>query len=752
MRKSIIVSRRLALFLVCAFMGVAQAMADDVATIGTTGYATLSAALSAATSGQTITITATTCTLDADATLQSGVTLDVPSGKTLLIPFDVSGTCYTTNPDAVYLSSYSAPSAYRTLTMKTNSVMKVEGNVSVSAKMISASGSQPAAGGVYDKYGHIKMEEGSIITLTGSANLYAWGYISGDGKVIAQAGTTVYEGFQINDFQGGSAISSMGNKVFPFSQYYVQNIEASLTLECGAQEKVLSNLYVGLFRKSPTSTGLIDFVGTTSGLFQLESGSKLTKRYNADKDKMEYTLEGNAFLSSISFNFSTSIFGMKTVNSSSYVLPITNNMDITVKGGKLTVNQDIEILPGVQVEIEEDAEVNVASWKNCYIYDKEEWQQYAMNNAVINPISYTVANGTTTKRTAGGLEDTKITVKGTLSADGSLYTTSSGANICCEGGAGKVVMNTIPKDGETTHQYKRNGTSVTDDEVTVNSAWLNTGETDAEGNPVYVKTGESGNGTGTYSCVKTENGTTTWTKTPESVTLYTLTLDQTSVTAPESQNGAVNVSYARQFNQGWNSLVLPMAVTATELGEKGITSAVEYNGSESDGNMVTLKFTVVTELEANKPYMVYFGTAPSSSENTFNTKSVHPEVTITTEDANTTFDFVGTYVSYAHNGTGNPIKNGDYIVTSTGLKRTVGGNPLNAFRAFFQAKTVEAQEAKVGFNIDGGGLTAIQAIELEGAILGDNHTDGMLYNLSGQRVNGSYKGIVVKNGKKVLVK
>lgn len=751
MRKSIIVSRRLALFLVCAFMSVAQAMADDVATIGSTGYATLSAALSAATSGQTITITATTCVLDADATLNSGVTLDVPSGKTLLIPFDKSGTCYTTSPEAVYNTATTSP--FRTLTMKYGSTMTVEGSVSVSAKMNSAGGSQEGCGRVAGAYGHIKMEEGSIVELTGSANLYAWGYISGDGEVIAKTGTTVYEGFQINDFQGGSfMLSAMwlhGNsKVFPFNQYYIQNIEASLTIEYGATEKVLSNVYAN---SQTNSTGSIDFVGSTSGLFLLTSGSKLTKYYNPDTDKMEYVIDGDASLASISIKLQGYNF-----TSSDYVLPITNNMVITQKSGTLSVDHDAALLPGSEVTIEEGAEVKVSSSANLYVYDATEDKSgdkgYGMNNSIINPVNYTAAaNGKPNKRDGSKLEDTKIVVKGTLTAEGNLYTTAHGANICCEGGAGKVVMSKVPSQ-TTTKQYTKSGSTPTEVSITVNSAWLNTGETDAEGNEVYVKTGESGNGTGTYSCVKTEDGTTTWTKTPESVTLYTLTLDQTSATAPTSQNGAVNVSYARQFNQGWNSLVLPMAVTADELTAMGISSAVEYNGSESGGNMVTLKFTVVSSLEANKPYMVYFGTAPSSSESIFNTKSVHPEVTITTENGNTTFDFVGTYVSYAHNGTGNPIKNGDYIVTSTGLKRTVGGNPLNAFRAFFQAKTVEAQEAKVGFNIDGGGLTAIQAIELEDAIFGGNHTDGMLYNLSGQRVNGSYKGIVVKNGKKVLVK
>ena len=37
-------------------------------------------------------------------------------------------------------------------------------------------------------------------------------------------------------------------------------------------------------------------------------------------------------------------------------------------------------------------------------------------------------------------------------------------------------------------------------------------------------------------------------------------------------------------------------------------------------------------------------------------------------------------------------------------------------------------------------------------IKADTNADSPLYNLAGQRVSKSYKGVVIKNGKKVLVK
>ena len=87
------------------------------------------------------------------------------------------------------------------------------------------------------------MADNSSITVKNGGNLYAWGFISGSGSVLAESGATVYEFYQIADFRGGTASSNMGNKVFPFSQYFVQNIEVPLTLNAGANEQVYSGVY-----------------------------------------------------------------------------------------------------------------------------------------------------------------------------------------------------------------------------------------------------------------------------------------------------------------------------------------------------------------------------------------------------------------------------------------------------------------------------------------------------------------------------
>ena len=98
--------------------------------------------------------------------------------------------------------------------MAEGSTITVNGAISIGGRYFAAAGSQQ--GRCVGDYGYIKMESGSHIKVKNGGNLYAWGFVSGDGRITADSGATVYEFYQIADFRGGSASSNMGNKVFPF--------------------------------------------------------------------------------------------------------------------------------------------------------------------------------------------------------------------------------------------------------------------------------------------------------------------------------------------------------------------------------------------------------------------------------------------------------------------------------------------------------------------------------------------------------
>ena len=379
-------------------------------------------------------------TLATDGSIGGSYT--IPIGITLLIPFDEAGTLYTDAPAAIRTAPASKP--FRTLTMSEGSSITVNGAISLGGRYFAAAGSQQ--GRPVGDYGYIKMADNSSITVKNGGNLYAWGFISGSGSVLAESGATVYEFYQIADFRGGSASSGMGNKVFPFSQYFVQNIEVPLTLNAGANEQV----YSGVFAMSKTFTTAINFIGDT-GMFKVESGS-FTKDYDEKTDRLVFTVNGEAALNTLSLTLAS-----MDVNSASYVLPITNNITINIQSGNVTINQDAALLAGVEVNIAEGAGLTVANGKNIYFYDSDEWNS---DNFVWGPCKFksvAYAPGKAYNRSNNDLVDAKMDVNGSVTAIGAIYTTNGGADICSSNGTGKYVQQSILGKETATYQYNANG-------------------------------------------------------------------------------------------------------------------------------------------------------------------------------------------------------------------------------------------------------------------------------------------------------
>lgn len=379
-------------------------------------------------------------TLAADGSISG--TYTIPTGITLLIPFDEAGTLYTDSPAAIRTTPASKP--FRTLTMSEGTSITVNGAISLGGRYFAAAGG--GQGRPVGDYGYIKMADNSSITVKNGGKLYAWGFISGSGSVLAESGATVYEFYQIADFRGGGASSNMHHEVFPFSQYFVQNIEVPLTLNAGANEQV----YSGVYAMSTTYTTPINFIGN-NGMFKVESGS-FTKDYDEKTDRLVFTVNGEAALNTLSLKLA----GIK-VDSASYVLPITNNITINIQSGNVTINQDAALLAGVEVNIAEGAGLTVADGKNIYFYDSDEWNS---DNFVWGPCKFksvAYAPGKAYNRSNNDLVDAKMDVNGSVTAIGAIYTTKGGADICSSNKTGKYVQQGTPGAETATYQYNANG-------------------------------------------------------------------------------------------------------------------------------------------------------------------------------------------------------------------------------------------------------------------------------------------------------
>lgn len=378
--------------------------------------------------------------------IQSGSLLDgeytIPKGITLLIPFDEAGTLYTDTPD--YVNKYEPQSVFKKLTIPSGSSITVNGAISVGGKHFA--GSSGSCCRTSGPYGQIDMAAGSSITLNSGANLYAWGYITGDGEITATSGSIVYEYFQLTDWRGGTATNKMNQnkqKVFPFSQYYVQNIEAALTIQAGAQEIA----HISIEGAGMTKSASINFIGNSKSLFRIYDGT-LTKKYDPKTDRITYTTTGSASLDSLSLKVS-----VYTFDSKDYVLPVNSNMTLEILSGSVAVNSDAALLPGAQITIAQGAELSVSTNKSLYVYERDQWKApyvYGSKESGFVPVPYTP-----TTKGSRTLADAKIDVNGTLTAAGGVYTTQSGADICSSEGTGKFVQQSVPGTAPFTHQVSK---------------------------------------------------------------------------------------------------------------------------------------------------------------------------------------------------------------------------------------------------------------------------------------------------------
>lgn len=422
----------------------------------------------------------------------------IPSNVTLLIPFDEGGTLYKDTPG--YVDTYnSSRSAFRTMTMAPGSSITVNGAISVGGKHTYQMGKQGPSG----PYGQIDMAAGSSITLSSGANLYAWGYITGDGAITAASGSKVYEYFQLRDWRGGNATKSMNDneeKVFPISQYYVQNIESALTIQSGAQESTYLTVHAKVVN---TASAKIDFIGdaNSKSLFKIANGGTLTKKYDPETDRITYTTTGSASLESLTLSVAGYNF-----NSSAYVLPINNNMTLEVLSGSVAVNCDAALLPGAQITIAQGAALNVASDKSLYVYDLTQWKKgYAYNS---NDSGYAPVLYSPTKTGTRTLTNAKIDVNGKLTAIGSVYTTESGANICSSEGTGRFIQQGNPGTNANTYQCTQSGSNVSYVSIPITPAQLK----NADGvNPPYTLTKDAKVGNTFTYCTCQDCGGGKWT-------------------------------------------------------------------------------------------------------------------------------------------------------------------------------------------------------------------------------------------------
>ncbi len=333
--------------------------------------------------------------LKRSGSVYESTTYTIPSGITLFIPNSESYNVLEGDDIVSKDVANEAPYEYLCLEIPSNTILSVAsgGTIYVAGNCLATANT--TTGSVVGPYGHIKLlDDTSTISLESGSILYCYGYITGTGLVNAKSGSNVHEIFQIYDWKGGDNSMSLvdnAQKVFIINQYYVQNIEATLRINQGANDTVHTGITA--LRGLAFAKAAANYIGD-SGVFRISEGY-IERCYDYTIDQIVYTVKGKANLSSISLKLSA--FGINVpLESENYVLPITNNYSINVlSDSEITINQDVCLLPGTQLLIDENALLRFSSNVSLFVYDNDFWygKKYAYQSD-LRTINYSASINT----------------------------------------------------------------------------------------------------------------------------------------------------------------------------------------------------------------------------------------------------------------------------------------------------------------------------------------------------------------------
>ena len=205
--------------------------------------------------------------------------------------------------------------------------------------------------------------------------------------------------------------------------------------------------------------------------------------------------------------------------------------------------------------------------------------------------------------------------------------------------------------------------------------------------------------------------------------------------------GAASTSVVLKRNiaaNKWSTIVLPFDIAASDI--ETVFGAGASVAELTGGTATQMNFTTTltdNKMKANQPYAIKVTSSFTAAA--INSVTIVEEDTPTQHVAN--WDFVGTYTN------GN-IPQDSYFFNSNKLWQAEDDtNTIAPFRAYFTF-TGGAAARNVNFVIDNGGTTGISLTPYPSP----KGEGSEFFNLAGQRVNKSYKGVVIVNGKKVLKK
>ena len=370
-------------------------------------YYTIEDALDVAASGQTIFVLNDTAfaTQEIAGVLYNDVKFrTVETGVTLLLPFNENDTVGHIGAGEDGSDNYKATAAltgtaklYKTLVIPEGIEVIVNGKLIVGAQTgkIDAGQRQNAVSGNY-----CEISLGGTITLN-NATLEVYGYIKGNGEIIAND-STVIENLYLSGWMGGtqSAVRYIGTqnisafdlmdeqtmtiknpKMFPFNQYELRSIQSRITINKGsklqgytkiATSKLEKKIGITITIPAQVNEATLTFVSSdesnaASGLFRLVgNNSKIIKSMNGDRVKFDLFGDIKDGYTAVSVKVVKATVEM---SSKEVLFPIDGRTDITLKNGAtFTQSYMFKALPGATITVESGGIYNLNG--TLVMYDK----------------------------------------------------------------------------------------------------------------------------------------------------------------------------------------------------------------------------------------------------------------------------------------------------------------------------------------------------------------------------------------------
>ena len=312
------------------------------------------------------------------------------------------------------------PTEFRRLTFASGVNMDVFGQIELTCSQYASNEAYTAQ--PVGPYGRLVMEENSHLTLQSGSEVRAWGFVTGKGEMDARRGATVREMFQLGDWKGAmTSVQIVGlvkqsenptlygvvggdhsdKKIFPVTQYFIQNIESPVKYHPGAVLSTSAAVSEGLMGMSismaATDIAIVGVSGQHQAIFLMDQmadaeNTWVRKWYDSENDIQVYDINSAAHIGSMVLDMGdVNLLQFGTVpirlNSAKFDLPLTCNFKIHLLSGTMDFLQNTCLLPGAEVEVDKESTVTVAKNENdlehtgaLYVYDADEWSRYAFKN------------------------------------------------------------------------------------------------------------------------------------------------------------------------------------------------------------------------------------------------------------------------------------------------------------------------------------------------------------------------------------